>query len=79
MNRIIQWVFTATLAICGVGSVQAQVMKAADLEKYDPRSKKSAFFYTGPESLYRPEVLRHMQKLREMPKKYIFVLIMNKN
>ena len=34
MNRIIQWVFTATLAICSVGSVQAQVMKAADLEKY---------------------------------------------
>ena len=46
-----------------------------DLEKYDPRSKKSAFFYTGPESLCRPEVLRHMQKLREMPKKRDLVIL----
>ena len=46
-----------------------------DLEKYDPRSKKSAFFYTGPESLCRPEVLRHMQKLREMPKKSNLVIL----
>ena len=48
---------------------------ANDLEKYDPRSKKSAFFYTGPESLSRPEVLRHMQKLREMPKKSNLVIL----
>ena len=46
-----------------------------DLEKYDPRSKKSAFFYTGPESLCRAEVLRHMQKLREMPKKRNLVIL----
>ena len=46
-----------------------------DLEKYDPRSKKSAFFYTGAESLCRPEVLRHMQKLREMPKKRDLVIL----
>ncbi|MBR2558032.1 MAG: DUF5591 domain-containing protein, partial [Methanobrevibacter sp.] len=46
-----------------------------DLEKYDPRSKKSAFFYTGPESLCRPEVLRHMQQLREMPKKRDLVIL----
>ena len=46
-----------------------------DLEKYDPRSKKSAFFYTGPESLCRPEVLRHMQKLREMSKKRDLVIL----
>ena len=46
-----------------------------DIEKYDPRSKKSAFFYTGPESLYRPEVLRHIQKLREMPKKQNLVIL----
>ena len=46
-----------------------------DLEKYDPRSKKSAFFYTGPESLCRPEVLRHMQKLREMLKKSNLVIL----
>ena len=48
---------------------------AGDLEKYDPRSKKSAFFYTGPESLYRAEVLRHMQKLRQMPKKRDLVIL----
>lgn len=46
-----------------------------DLEKYEPRSKKSAFFYTGPESLCRPEVLRHMQKLRQMPKKRDLVIL----
>lgn len=48
---------------------------AEDLEKYDPRSKKSAFFYTGPESLQRPEVLRHIQKLREMPKKRDLIIL----
>lgn len=46
-----------------------------DLEKYDPRSKKSAFFYTGPESLHRSEVLRHQQKLMEMPKKRDLVIL----
>ncbi len=46
-----------------------------DMEKYDPRSKKSAFFYTGPESLSRSEVKRHMQKLREMPKKRDLVIL----
>ena len=46
-----------------------------DLEKYDPRSKKSAFFYTGPESLCRSEVLRHMQKLRQIPKKRDLVIL----
>ncbi len=48
---------------------------SSDLEKYDPRSKKSAFFYTGPESLYRSEVLRHIQKLRAMPKKRDLVIL----
>ena len=46
-----------------------------DLEKYDPRSKKSAFFYTGPESLLRPEVRRHITRLREMPKKRDLVIL----
>lgn len=46
-----------------------------DMEKYDPRSKKSAFFYTGPESLYRSEVVRHLQKLKEMPKKKNLVIV----
>ena len=46
-----------------------------DLEQYDPRSKKSAFFYTGSESLGRSEVLRHQQKLLEMPKKRDLVVL----
>ncbi len=46
-----------------------------DFEKYDPRSKKSAFFYTGPESLNRSEVLRHQQKLIDMPKKRDLVVL----
>ena len=44
-------------------------------EEYDPRSKKSAFFYTGPESLDRPEVLRHHEKLRQMPKKRDLIVL----
>ncbi len=32
-------------------------------KKYDPPYKKSAFFYSGPESLKRPEVYRHLKKL----------------
>ena len=47
----------------------------ASFEKYDPRSKKSAFFYTGPESLGRPEVLRHHEKLRQMPKKRDLIVL----
>ena len=48
---------------------------SSEMEKYDPRSKKSAFFYTGSESLCRSEVLRHMQKLRSMPKKRDLVIL----
>ena len=46
-----------------------------DLEKYDPKSKKSAFFYTGSESLKRSEVIRHMKKLHKMPKKKNLVIL----
>ncbi|WP_407432154.1 tRNA guanosine(15) transglycosylase TgtA [Methanobrevibacter sp.] len=46
-----------------------------NFEQYDPRSKKSAFFYTGPESLGRSEVLRHHEKLREMPKKRDLIIL----
>ena len=46
-----------------------------DFEKYDPRSKKSAFFYTGSESLNRSEVLRHHEKLRERPKKRDLIVL----
>ncbi|NVM55889.1 MAG: tRNA guanosine(15) transglycosylase TgtA [Candidatus Helarchaeota archaeon] len=33
---------------------------------YDPITKKSGFFYGGPESLLRPEVKRHEKKLDEI-------------
>ena len=46
-----------------------------DLELYEPRSKKSAFFYTGTESLGRPEVLRHIEKIKEMDKKDTLVVL----
>ncbi|MCC7564054.1 MAG: tRNA guanosine(15) transglycosylase TgtA [Methanobacterium sp.] len=46
-----------------------------DLEKYDPPYKKSAFFYSGPESLNRPEVYRHLMKLDRIPnKKSVLIL-----
>lgn len=48
---------------------------AEDLELYDPRIKKSAFFYTGPESLKRSEVLRHLKKLHNMDKKRDLVIL----
>ncbi len=34
-----------------------------DFEKLNPSSKKSAFFYTGEESLSRPEVSKHIKQL----------------
>jgi 7-cyano-7-deazaguanine tRNA-ribosyltransferase len=46
-----------------------------DLEVYEPRVKKSAFFYTGSESLKRPEVTRHLLKLNEMDKKRDLVIL----
>lgn len=33
------------------------------VERYDPVTKKTAFFYSGPESLQRPEVKRHIERL----------------
>lgn len=46
-----------------------------DLEKYDPPYKKSAFFYTGPESLHRPEVYRHLKKMKQIPSKKSVLLL----
>ncbi len=34
-----------------------------EIERLDPVTKRSAFFYSGPESLHRPEVRRHLQRL----------------
>ena len=46
-----------------------------DLEKYDPPYKKSAFFYSGPESLNRPEVYRHWKRLERIPTKKRVLLL----
>ncbi len=46
-----------------------------DLEKYDPPYKNSAFFYTGPESLHRPEVYRHLKKIKQIPSKKSVLLL----
>jgi len=40
-----------------------------DMEKLNPSSKKSAFFYTGYESLSRSEVSKHIKKLENITPK----------
>ncbi|MGB9937042.1 MAG: tRNA guanosine(15) transglycosylase TgtA [Methanobacterium sp.] len=45
------------------------------IDEHDPVYKKSAFFYSGPESLNRPEIHRHSQKLNRLPKKDSLVLL----
>jgi 7-cyano-7-deazaguanine tRNA-ribosyltransferase len=45
-----------------------RVLKDYPLERYEPLSKPSAFFYTGSESLQRPEVKRHIQRLSRIKK-----------
>ena len=46
-----------------------------DLEEFNPSSKRSAFFYTGPESLNRSEIKRHLSKLDKLDKKSRLLLI----
>ncbi len=45
------------------------------MERYDPVVKKSSFFYCGPESLNRPEVLRHLERLKRLPEKKRVLLL----
>lgn len=45
------------------------------VEEHDPAYKKSAFFYSGPESLNRPEIFRHHHRLERLPKKDRLVLL----
>jgi len=46
-----------------------------DFDKYDPPYKKSAFFYSGHESLNRPAVFRHLKRLhRVSPEKTLLLL-----
>ncbi|MBB6402245.1 7-cyano-7-deazaguanine tRNA-ribosyltransferase [Methanococcus maripaludis] len=43
------------------------------IEKHDPVSKKSGFFYTGYESMNRPEIYRHKQRLERIQYDKIYV------
>ncbi|HIP16906.1 MAG TPA: tRNA guanosine(15) transglycosylase TgtA [Methanothermococcus okinawensis] len=36
------------------------------IEKFDPITKKSAFFYSGYESMFRPEVIRHKKRIHRI-------------
>ncbi|MGC9516355.1 MAG: tRNA guanosine(15) transglycosylase TgtA [Methanomicrobiales archaeon] len=45
------------------------------MEEYDPANKKSAFFYSGPESMNRPEVFRHIKRLDRLPKSKRLLLL----
>jgi 7-cyano-7-deazaguanine tRNA-ribosyltransferase len=47
----------------------------SEIEEYDPVSKNSAFFYSGPESLARPEIKRHLSRISSLtPKKNLLLL-----
>lgn len=45
------------------------------MEEYDPEYKNSAFFYSGPESLNRPEIFRHINRLERLPQKDRVILL----
>jgi 7-cyano-7-deazaguanine tRNA-ribosyltransferase len=47
----------------------------AVIEEYDPASKNSAFFYSGPESLGRPEIQRHLSRIDRIPLKKNLLLL----
>ncbi|XRO74993.1 tRNA guanosine(15) transglycosylase TgtA [Methanocaldococcus sp. 28A] len=43
------------------------------IEKFDPVTKKSAFFYSGIESMFRPEVLRHKKRLKRIKYNKVYI------
>ena len=45
------------------------------IEEYDPSSKNSAFFYSGPESLARAEIQRHLSRINRIPQKKNLLLL----
>ena len=46
-----------------------------EIEEYDPSTKNSAFFYSGPESLARPEIKRHLSRIDRIPRKKNLLLL----
>lgn len=49
------------------------------IEKFDPITKKSAFFYTSYESKFRPEVYKHKKRLKRLKFEKVFITNINKN
>ncbi len=49
------------------------------IEKFDPITKKSAFFYSGYESRFRPEVYRHKKRLKRLKYNKVYITDINKN
>ncbi|HIQ32221.1 MAG TPA: tRNA guanosine(15) transglycosylase TgtA [Methanothermococcus okinawensis] len=49
------------------------------IEKFDPVTKKSGFFYGGYESLFRPEVIRHKERLHRIRYEKIFITTVSKD
>ena len=46
-----------------------------EIDQYDPSSKNSAFFYSGPESLARAEIKRHLSRINRIPSKKNLLLL----
>ncbi|MEE8401248.1 MAG: PUA domain-containing protein, partial [Candidatus Hydrothermarchaeaceae archaeon] len=46
-----------------------------DIERFSPVTKRSAFFFFGPESLERPEVKRHLERLKKIEKGRCLMLL----
>ncbi|HIP84517.1 MAG TPA: tRNA guanosine(15) transglycosylase TgtA, partial [Methanothermococcus okinawensis] len=49
------------------------------IEKFDPVTKKSGFFYGGYESLFRPEVIRHKERIHRIKFEKIFITTVSKD
>ena len=57
-----------------------RALKYADfIEKFEPITKKSAFFYNGYESMFRPEVIRHKKRLNRIKFDKIFITTVSKD
>ncbi|GBF36322.1 MAG TPA: tRNA guanosine(15) transglycosylase TgtA [Methanothermococcus okinawensis] len=49
------------------------------IEKFDPVTKKSGFFYSGYESLFRPEVIRHKERIHRIRFEKIYITTVSKD
>ncbi|ADG13528.1 archaeosine tRNA-ribosyltransferase [Methanocaldococcus infernus ME] len=49
------------------------------IERFDPVIKKTAFFYSGVESLFRPEVYRHKKRLKRIKYEKVYITTVSKD